>query len=103
MISLRLGRVEILQIGLGEFVRAALIDHLVDHGNGKIGAQADRRVTRSVLSLPYWLPMLCTSASKVTSTSPMPCSTNVVIAARPPVSNTGTLANSLRTNSFAFS
>jgi hypothetical protein len=32
-----------LQIGLGEFVRAALIDHLVDHGNGKIGAQADRR------------------------------------------------------------
>jgi len=24
-------------------VRAALIDHLVDHGNGKIGAQADRR------------------------------------------------------------
>jgi hypothetical protein len=40
---------------------------------------------------------------ELTSTSPMSRSTKVVVAARPPVSNTGTLAKSLRTKFCAFS
>ena len=100
---LRLRPVEILQIGLGEFARAALIHHLVDHCDGEIGAQADRgnheiRLVLAVLAsdaLDFGLEghkhvanaMLDESSGRRTAASV----------------NTGILANSLRTNAFAFS
>ena len=40
---LRFRRVEILQVGLGDLPAAALVDYLVDHGDGEVRAQADRR------------------------------------------------------------
>ncbi|CSD27900.1 Uncharacterised protein [Vibrio cholerae] len=43
--------------------------------------------------------MLFTSDSKVISTSPIPRSTNDVVAPRPPVSNTATLARNFFKNS----
>ena len=60
-------------------------------------------MTISKFSGPYSFEMPRTSASKVISTSPVLASTKVVVEARPPVSNTGTLSNSLPMNSCAFS
>ena len=39
---LALGRVEEIEIGLGEFARAVLVSDLVDDGNREFGEQADR-------------------------------------------------------------
>jgi hypothetical protein len=81
-------------------VRAALIDHLVDHGNGKIGAQADRRDHEIGLVLA----VLASDALHFGLEGDEHV-TNAVLDERSGrrTADRGTLANSLRTNSFAFS
>ena len=74
---------------------AARVDHLVDDRDRELGEQADRRrhpLEPCPRRTPCAMPRV--SASKVISTSPIPRSTKVVVAPRPPVSNTGTLAKS---------
>ena len=95
--------VQIIEVGLAVRARAALLDHLVDHhATGGLGEDGEAGMNDLELVLPSSLTASMPSFSQVTSTSPRPRSTKVVVEPRAPESSTGTFLKMAVTSSFAF-
>ena len=100
---LAFGEYRKFEVGLGELAACRCLSTTCARRRrpGARRIDAERRVDDVELVGAEFLADRLASFSNVTSTSPMSRCVNVVVAPRPPPSSTGTLANSLATNSRA--